>query len=429
MKVKDIFLSLKERNFALYFSGQCISLSGSWIQYVAMSWLVYRLTGSIILLSTVALLNQLPHLVLTPFAGVLSDRFNKYKIILLSQILFMSQAFVMAYLTLSGSIQVWHILALSLFTGIIAAMDAPARQAFYATMVPREYMTNAIALNSATINGTRFVGPMLGGILISAVGEGYCFLINAISYIAVIAALLAMRLKPFVKIPTKNSILKSLREGANYAYGYIPIRAVLSYVAVISFFVMPFMSVLPALVKDVLGGDSKLLGYVTASIGVGAFFAAINLASRKNALGLSRLISFSGILMGVCFALLSFTDNKILACILCCPLGFTMIGAMAASNTLLQSVVRDDKRGRVMSFFTMCFMGMSPIGGMLYGWVGEKTSLPITIFFSGVIALLSSIVFSYYRRLLRKAVHEDTRRQSRENDKCETLSDVVYNPF
>lgn len=424
-----IFASLRERNFMLYISGQCISLSGSWIQNVAMSWLVYRLSGSILLLTTVALLTQLPYLVITPFSGVLSDRVDRMKILITAQCLFMLQAFIFTWLTLSGRIEIWHILVLSLLTGIVAAFDVPSRQSFYSTLVPKQSMANAIAINSATINGTRFVGPMIGGILISAVGEGYCFLINGVSYVAVIAALLMIKIKPYVKVEQATSMVNSLKEGVRYINNYLPLKSVLFVVASISFFAMPFMNVIPALVKDILGGDSKLMGYLTASIGIGAFSSALVLAARKKIEGLGRLVSVSGMLMGVCLILLSFTSNKILACFLCCPIGFTMVGIIAVSNTLLQTIVDDDKRGRVMSFFAMCFMGMAPLGGMLYGWFAEVSSLGITIFISGIISIITSLVFRSYLPALRLAINNRTERVG---DNDSVLSDVVNsdnNPF
>lgn len=424
-----IFSSLKERNFLLYILGQCISLSGSWIQTVALSWLVYRLSGSIILLTTVALLTQLPYLVITPFSGVLSDRFDRMKILITTQSLFMLQAFVFAWLTLSGRIEIWHIMVLSLFIGIVAAIDVPSRQSFYSTIVPKEAMTNAIAINSATINGARFVGPMIGGVMISSIGEGYCFFVNGVSYIAVLTALFMIKTKPYVRPETDQTIVKSLKEGLSYVYDYVPLRAILIFVASISFFVLPFMNILPALVKDVLIGDSKLLGYMSASIGIGAFSSALTLAARKNIKGLGRLLSFSGIMMGVSLILISLTKNQILACILCCPIGFTMIGAMAASNTLLQTIVEDGKRGRVMSLFAMCFMGMAPLGGMLYGWFAEISSLGMTILFSGFICILVSLIFEFYRPVLRSAI--DSRSLSSDENRgiSSHIVDSNNNPF
>lgn len=424
-----IFSSLRTRNFFLYFIGQCISLSGSWIQYVAMSWLVYRLTGSILILTTVALLNQLPNLIITPFAGVLSDRFDKFKIIVGAQILFMLQALLLAYLTLSGRIEVWQILTLSLFTGIVASIEAPSRQSFYSKLVPASDMTNAIALNSATINGSRFIGPTIGGLLIALMGEGFCFLVNGISYIAVIVALLMMKLAPYVSKVSKMSILAEMKIGIHYVVGYLPLKAVLLFVAVISFFALPFMSIIPALVKDTLGGDSTLLGYMNSAIGAGAFVAALMLAARRKVKGLGKVVTISGFVMGLGLMLMAFTHSGAVACMLAFPVGFALIGSMAASNTLLQTIVDDDKRGRVMSFFTMAFAGMSPVGGMLYGWVAEHTSLSTSIFVSGVVCIIAAAVYEYYRPLVRAAAHNRFSKKGVVKEIASGIDDVNNNPF
>ncbi len=426
----NIFSSLRNRNFSLYFAGQCLSLCGTWIQYVAMSWLIYRLTDSIILLATVTFVNQIPNLIITPFAGVLSDRFNKFRIIATTQVLFMLQALTLAALVLTGVVEVWHIMALSLFNGIVASVEAPARQSFYTKLVPKSNITNAIALNSVTINGSRFIGPTIGGILIGLVGEGWCFLINGVSYIAVLGALMAMRLKPFNPKPTKMDVLRELREGVNYIRCLLPIRAVLFFVAAISFFGLPLMAILPALVRDTLGGDSTLLGYLTSSIGAGALTAALYLASRREVKGLGKVVTITGFMMGIGLVLLSFTHTPAIACLVAFPTGFAMIGSMAASNTLLQTIVDDDKRGRVMSFFTMSFAGMAPLGGLVYGWVAEATSLATMLLIAGVVCLGTAAIYEYYRPVVRAAAHNHlARRNSVVPQIASAIGDPVKNPF
>ncbi len=426
----SIFSSLRTRNFQLYFVGQIISLCGSWIQFVAMNWLVYDLTGSIILLTTVAFLNQIPNLVLTPFAGVLSDRFNKFRIIVTTQALFMAQAVVIATLVLTGTVEVWHIMALALFSGTVSAIEAPARQSFYSKLVPPEDMTNAIALNSVTINGSRFIGPTIGGILISTVGAGYCFLINAVSYIAVLSALLMMCLQPFSPQKRRMDILGDLREGFSYAAGFLPLKAVLLFVASISFFGLPLMSVITAFVEDILQGDSKLLGYMYSCIGGGALTAALYLASRKHVRGLGKVVTLDGVVMGFCLMGLALTRAPWVACFVAVPLGFTLIGSMAAANTLLQSMVEDKMRGRVMSFFTMAFAGMAPVGGLLYGWVAHRTSLPTAIFCSGVICLATAGIYEYYRPRVRAAAHDRYTRRGEVNKEIATgIGEGFRNPF
>ncbi len=426
----SIFSSLRTRNFMLYFVGQIISVSGSWIQYVAMGWLVYRLTDSIVLLATVAFLNQIPHLLLTPFTGVLSDRYNKHRIMIVTQVLFMAQASLMAVLVLTDAVQVWQIMCLALFNGMVGATEAPARQSFYSRLVPPQDMTNAVALNSVTINGSRFIGPAIGGMLIAAVGEGWCFAINAVSYVAVLVALLLMRLKPFVAQKRKFDIFGEMREGFFYATGFLPIRTVLVFVATISFFALPFMAVIPALVRDILGGDSKLLGLMDSLIGAGALITALYLASRKHVTGLGKVVTITGVIMGLGLVALSFTRTPAVACVLAVPLGFALIGSMAASNTLLQSMVEDRMRGRVMSFYMMAFAGMAPLGGLLYGWVAQMTSLPTTILCSGVICLIAAATYERFRPKVRAAVHERYVRQGRMNKEIAAgMDDCFRNPF
>ncbi len=427
----SIFSSLRTRNFMLYFIGQITSVCGSWIQYVAMGWLVYRLTDSIILLTTVALLNQIPNLILTPFTGVLSDRFNKYRIIVTTQILFMCQAATIAVLVLTDTVQVWQIMALALFNGIIGSIEAPARQSFYSKLVPPEDLTNSIALNSVTINGGRFIGPTIGGLLIALVGEGWCFAINAVSYIAVLIALGMMHLKPFVPKKEKLNLLSDMGEGFRYAAGFLPLRTVILFVATISFFGLPFMAVIPALVKDILGGDSTLLGYMDSAIGGGAVVAALYLASRKQVLGLGKVVTLAGVMMGVGLILLSLTRSQVVSCVIAIPLGFSMIGSMAASNTLLQSMVEDRMRGRVMSYFTMAFAGMAPVGGMLYGWVAHNTSLPTAILCSGVICLGAAAVYEGYRPKVRAAANDRyvTHRGEINKEIAAGIGEGFRNPF
>lgn len=256
----------------------CVSLTGTWMQQIAMSWLVYELTGSVLLLATVTFMAQIPILLVTPFMSVLADRFNRRKLLLLTQSFSAVQALLLAWLTLSGRIEVWHLMVLSLFIGIINALDNPTRQAFYPSLVPKENLSNAIALNSAVINGSRLIGPAVGGVLIGIFGEGLCFLLNGISYLAVIIALLRMQLQPFRKKESRHLILEDLKEGFSYVSNNIPIRALLLLISVISFFGLPLMTFIPAYVKDILHGGSEMLGLMLSCIGIGSFSAAIYLA-------------------------------------------------------------------------------------------------------------------------------------------------------
>ena len=426
--LKGMFSSLRSRNFRLYFLGQCLSLCGTWIQSIAMSWLVYRLTGSIVLLTLVAFINQIPSLLITPFTGVLSDRMNRWRIITITQSVFMLLAATLATLTLGGWIQTWHLLVISGLSGITVAFESPARQSFYTNLVPKEDMANAIALNSLTINGARFIGPAIGGILIAAVGEGYCFTINSASYVAVIIALFMMKLPPFVRKVSQAKVWSQLTEGVTYIKGHLPIRTVLMLVATLSFFGFPFLSIMPALVKDILGGDSTMLGYFNSCLGAGTMTAALYLASRKKVKGLGKVATITSFILGASLVAISLTKSPVVACIIGVPLGFALIGSMATANTLLQTMVDHDKRGRVMSFFTMAFAGMAPLGSLAYGFFSKEFSLQLTLLSSGVICLITSVVYEYHRPAVRRAAHQRNVSRAR-GGVVEEFATAIDNPF
>lgn len=397
-----ILVSLKTRNFRLYFAGMCVSLIGTWMQQIAMSWLVYQLTGSVFLLATVTFMAQIPILVVTPLMSVFVDRFDRRKILILTQTLSMVQAFLMALLTLTGTIEVWHIMLLSLFIGCINALDNPTRQAFYPSLVGKEHLSNAIALNSAVINGSRLIGPALGGILIGIFGEGLCFLLNSISYSGVIIALFSMRLPRTIPSGHSTKMLSDIREGFSYVSENIPIRALLLLMSVISFFGLPLMTFIPAFVKDILLGESEMLGLLLSCIGIGSFSAAIYLAARKSVLGLGKVVTLSGFLLGLMLAVISMLKCAWAAALVCIPIGFAIITTVASINTLLQTLSDEDKRGRVMGYLAMTFTGISPIGSMVLGVVEKYTGLPSIILISGTCCILGSAVFEYYRPFVRK---------------------------
>lgn len=424
-----IFSSLKTRNFRLYFLGQCVSLCGTWIQNIAMGWLIYRMTDSVFLLTSVTFLNLIPSLFLTPLTGVLSDRFNRYRILITTQSLFMVQAMTLAVLTLSGTIQVWHILTLSACAGIFSAVEAPARQSFYTRLVPPGDMSNAIALNSVAINGSRFVGPPIGGILISLVGEGYCFLINSLSYLGVLTALLMMVLPPFVRSVGRSHWGQELREGFSYINGYLPIKTVILLVAAVCFFGMPFLSIVPAVVKDILGGDSQMLGYVMSSVGAGAMTAGLYLAARKKVRGLGKVVTICCAMFGLGLVLLSFVHVPVLACLVCFPIGFGMIATLASCNTLLQTLVDDDKRGRVMSFFTMASAGMNPLGSLFMGSVAKSLGINNVLWGSGVLCIASAAIYEYYRPIIRRLARDPRSRDQVIPEIAVGIEQSQNNPF
>ena len=398
----QVFASLKSYNFRLYFGGQCISLIGTWMQQIAMSWLVFRLTGSVLLLATVTFMAQIPILVATPYMSVFVDRFDRRKLLVLTQSLSMVQALLMALLTLTGWIEVWHIMVLSLLIGLINALDNPTRQSFYPSLVPAEKLGNAIALNSAVINGSRLIGPAVGGVLIGLLGEGICFLLNGVSYIAVIIALLMMRIKPNRETVVKQRVWEDMRDGFLYVAHDIPIRSLLLLMSAISFFGLPLMTFIPAYVKTILGGESEMLGLLLSCVGVGSFIAALYLAARKSVLGLGKVVMLSGALLGIGLVVMSFVTVPWVAAVLCVPVGFTIIAAVASINTLLQTLSREDKRGRVMGYMAMAFTGMAPVGSMVLGAIEKFAGLQYILLLSGACCFLASLIFEHYRPTVRK---------------------------
>lgn len=401
----QVFASLKSYNFRLYFGGQCISLIGTWMQQIAMSWLVFRLTGSVLLLATVTFTAQIPILVATPYMSVFVDRFDRRKLLVLTQSLSMIQALLMAILTLTGLVQVWHIMILSLLIGLINALDNPTRQSFYPSLVSPDKLSNAIALNSAVINGSRLIGPAVGGVLIGLLGEGICFLLNGISYIAVIVALLLMRLPSRRGGTAKQKVLEDMRDGFRYVVRNIPIRALLLLMSAISFFGLPLMTFIPAYVKTILHGESEMLGLLLSCIGGGSFVAALYLAARKSVLGLGKVVMLSGVLLGIGLSVMAFVTIPWVAAVLCLPIGFTIIAAVASINTLLQTLSGEDKRGRVMGYMAMAFTGMAPVGSMVLGAIEKWIGLQMIILLSGICCFVAALVFEYYRPLVRKHAH------------------------
>ena len=377
----QVFVSLKSYNFRLYFGGQCISLIGTWMQQIAMSWLVFRLTGSVLLLATVTFMAQIPILVATPYMSVFVDRFDRRKLLVLTQSLSMIQALLMALLN---------------------ALDNPTRQSFYPSLVPKDKLSNAIALNSAVINGSRLIGPAVGGVLIGLLGEGICFLLNGISYIAVIIALLMMRVAPKRERTAKQKVWEDMRDGFRYVAGNIPIRTLLLLMSAISFFGLPLMTFIPAYVKTILHGESEMLGLLLSCIGVGSFIAALYLAARKSVLGLGKVVMLSGALLGIGLSVMSFVTIPWVAAVLCLPVGFTIIAAVASINTLLQTLSSEDKRGRVMGYMAMSFTGMAPVGSMVLGAIEKWIGLQMIILLSGICCFVAALVFEYYRPLVRR---------------------------
>jgi MFS family permease len=400
-----IVRSLHYRNFRLYFYGQSISLIGTWIQRITVPWLVYRITGSVFLLGLVGFAGQIPTFLISPFAGVLIDRWNRHKILVVTQVLSLIQALVLALLFYAKSISVWHIAILSVFLGIINAFDMPARQSFVVDMIEKkEDLGNAIALNSSMVNSARLLGPSIAGVLISLTGEGMCFMINAISYIFVIAFLLMMKIKPRkIEIQDTNAFQK-FKEGFNYTFGFIPIRYVILLLALVSLMGMPYTVLMPVFAKTILHGGSHTFGFLMGATGVGALIGAVYMASRKNAAGLEKFIPWFACIFGFGLILFSLSTNFILSMFIMLITGFGMLMQMTSSNTILQTVVDDDKRGRVMSFYTMAFMGTAPFGSLLAGALASKVGAPNTLLIGGVACILGGLIFMRKLPEIRKSI-------------------------
>lgn len=404
--LKFIFRAFQYRNYRLFFSGQFISLTGTWMQGIALSWLTYRLTNSTLLLGLVGFAGQIPSLFVTPIAGVIIDRWYKRRILIITQIFAMLQAFVLAVLVLTNNIQVWHIVFLSIFLGVINAFDMPARQSFVVDMVEKkEDLGNAIALNSSMFNGARLAGPSIAGILVASVGEGICFFINGLSYIFVIAALFAMKIKEVKKKIKKSHVIQELKEGFSYAFGFKPIRYILLLVMVLSMMGMSYAVLMPVFAKEILHGGAKTLGFLVGASGTGALMGALYLASRKTVVGLPKVIAAGSAIFGTALILFSFSQNYYLSLMLMLLSGFGMMVQMASSNTVLQTILDDDKRGRVMSFYTLSFMGMAPFGSLLAGFLASRIGAPNTIMIGGVSCVLGALLFLTKLKNINKTIH------------------------
>lgn len=387
--------SLSSRNYQLYFSGQLVSLIGTWMQQLALSWLTYRLTSSPLLLGAVAFASTAPSFFLGPFAGVLSDRVNRHKLIIGTQITAMLLAFTLAALTLWGHIQLWQILVLGIFTGLVNAVDMPTRQAFVTDMVEdRKDLPNAIALNSSLMNLTRLIGPAIAGGVISTLGEGVCFLANGISYIAVIAALLCMRFAPKAPVvKSQASVFSHMKEGFVYAFQSGPIRSLLIVSAITSLAGMPLSTLMPALVKQTYHGGADVLGWLMSASAIGSLVGTVLLASRTSMKGIGHWLCAAMVIFSSGLMIFAFTSNFYAALFLLALIGFGVMFQMSATNTILQTLVEEDKRGRVMSIYTMCFMGMMPIGSLIAGASATAIGVPVTIFISGLLCLMLAAWF------------------------------------
>jgi MFS family permease len=398
--------ALRHRNYRLYFAGQLVSLTGTWMQSVAQAWLAYQLTHSAALLGIVGFAGQVPALLFSPFGGLIADRFPRRKVLLATQATSMVLAFVLAGLTLSGAVTVAWILALAALGGMVNAFDIPTRQAFAVDMVGREDLINAIALNSSVFNGARVLGPAIAGILVARIGEGWCFLVNGLSYIAVLGSLLAMRLPAHSRAATTASAWSRVREGFVYVARARPVRALLLLLGLVSLTGMPYAVLMPVFAKEILGGGAHEMGILMGCSGAGALLGAIVLASRKSVKGLGAFVAWCAGGLGLALVAFAFSHSFWLSALLLVPVGFCMMSEMASSNTLIQSLIPDAVRGRVMSVYAMMFMGMAPIGALLAGALAARIGAPATVAGGGAVCLLGALCFARYLPHIRSEARQ-----------------------
>jgi MFS family permease len=393
-------------NYRLFFSGQSISLIGTWMTRIATSWLIYRLTNSALLLGVVGFAGQIPSFLLAPVAGVLIDRWDRHRLLVITQALAMAQSLALAFLTLTGAVKIWHVIALSAFQGIINAFDMPARQAFVVEMVEkREDLSNAIALNSSMVNAARLLGPSLAGIIIAAAGEGWCFMLDGISYLAVIASLLLMKIpQTIVEKIDDGNIFRQFREGWNYIVEFAPIRNMLSLLSLVSLVGMPYTVLMPVFADKILGGGPHTLGWLMSASGVGALTGALYLAARKTVLGLGKLIPIMAGAFGAGLVAFSFSHTLWLSLLLLFVTGLGFMVQMAVCNTLLQTITEEDKRGRVMSFYTAAVMGTTPFGSLLAGLVAARIGAPHTLLIGGLCCIIGALWFAKTLPALRRDI-------------------------
>ena len=387
--------ALRHHNFKLFFFGQSISVIGTWMTRLATSWLVYRMTHSALLLGVVSFAGQIVAFALGPVAGVWVERLDRRKMLVWTQALAAVQSLALAALTLAHVINLWEIIALTVMQGLINAFDMPGRQSFLVQMVEdRNDLSNAIAINSSMANGARLIGPAIAGVLIAAVGEGWCFLIDGFSYFAVIASLLMMRIKPMDVRRSASSMFEQMREGWDYVWTFRPVRTILMLFALTSLMGYPYMVLLPVFAGQMLHGGAATLGWLTGASGIGAFASALSLAVRKSVVGLTRMLQVAAAVLGGALILFGLSHTLWLSLVLMVFAGFGLIQGASVSNTIIQSLVTEDKRARVMSYYTMAFFGASPFGSLLAGVLAHRIGAPFTVIITGAFCVAGSLWFT-----------------------------------
>jgi MFS family permease len=394
--------ALRHRNFALFASGQAVALVGWWMQSIAQSWLLYRLSGSATLLGVLGFASSLPILVLSPFVGLWSDRVNLQRAMLATQVLEMTQAITLATLALSGVIAAWHVIALAMMMGMFVAVELPVRHAYLVELVGgKEDLPNAVALTSLIANTGRLIGPAIAGLVIAAHGEAACFVVNAISYIAVLVSFMFIRVKPSPRASAHTPVIAGLREGFAYAWRSVPIRLLLGVLAVVSLLATPYMTLMPVLVREVYGGGANVMGFLVGAAGAGALTGTLFLASRANVRGLVRVIAAASIAAGIALTLVSWAGGIHAAVLLLAVVGFGILVTSVSVNMILQTIVDDDKRGRVMSLYTAAFLGISPFGAITAGALADRIGVAATLTLGGIACVLAGLFLAAKRAEIR----------------------------
>ena len=406
LRWRFLLRALNRRNYRLFFSGQSLSLIGTWMTRIATSWLIYRLTGSAWMLGVIGFLGQVPTFLMGPFAGVWVDRWSRHRTLVWTQVLSMAQSFALAALAFSGHIAVWHVAVLSVMQGIINAFDTPARQAFLIEMVEdRDILSNAIALNSTMVNIARLLGPSIGGLIIAGFGEAWCFTIDGISYCAVIASLLLMKVAASSpRHPEEENLWRELKEGFGYVSSSVPIRAILLLLAIVSLVGMPYSVLLPIFARQVFHGGAHTLGLLMGATGVGALIAALTMAARRSILGLGKRIGLAATLFGGGILAFALSRNLALSVAMLLVTGFAMMQNMASSNTILQTISEPSMRGRVMSYYMMAYMGASPLGSLLAGSLAPVIGAPRTVMLCGIGCVAGAVWFALQMPKLRPII-------------------------
>jgi MFS family permease len=422
LRLPDMVRALRHRNFQLFFSGQLISLIGTWMDNIAEGWLVYRLTHSAFLLGVASFAGQIPVFLLAPLGGIIADRFDRRKVVIATQTASMLIAGTLAGLTLAGKITVWEVIVLAGCMGSVNAVDIPTRQAFLVQMVGREDLMNAIALNSSMFNAARVVGPSIAGLLVAWKGEGWCFATNSASYIAVIAGLIAMRIEAPAREVHVGSALDHIAEGFRFVQNTAPIKAILLLIALVSLVATPYTVLMPIFAARILHGNARTLGVLMGATGVGAVIGALLLAAKTGVRGLGRWVAMASGGFGVFLILFAFSRWYLISVALLVPVGFCVMVQMASSNTLIQSMVPDRLRGRVMSIYSMMFMGMAPIGALLAGGIAARISAPWTVAIGGMGAVAGSILFGRNLPKIRVEARQLIMAQGIENPPAQPLN-------